>query len=133
MRTFLKWFMIASASLLITGFAAFIILINYLFAGGCDEGPYNDSRIANTRGDVVMEYSKACTGIGTVVDDSVVLKLAGADKYITLLEHESHPFPTFHWIDDDTLRIDLGKVTWTGLKLDRFGRIKIIYTHGLTE
>lgn len=101
----------------------------------CDEGPYDNSGSVNTRGDVVIEYSKACTGVGTISDESVVLKLADRDQYITLVEHSDlpYPYPKLRWIDDDTISIDLGRVRSVWSKRDRFGRIKIVYTYSVTE
>ncbi len=47
---------------------------------GCDEGLVTDRGATNSRGDVVEEYIKACTGFGTVVDYSIVLQLRGDEK-----------------------------------------------------
>ena len=59
----------------------FLVMIAMEPAGwGCDEGPVTDQSATNRRGDVVEEYIRACTGFGTVVDHSIVLRLRGDEK-----------------------------------------------------
>ena len=67
----------------------------------------SDWRAINARGDIVAAYDKACTGVGTVVDYSVVLQLRGADKFTTLGEHSELycGYPKFRWISDDNKTI----------------------------
>jgi hypothetical protein len=101
----------------------------------CDEGMVNDLRAANARGDIAAAYIKACTGLGTVVDESVVLQLHGNELLTTLVEHGElfYSYPKFRWIDDDNLSIDLGKTRWVGIKTDKGGAIRITYAYSLTD
>jgi hypothetical protein len=81
----------------------FLVMIAMEPAGwGCDEGPVTDQSATNRRGDVVEEYIRACTGFGTVVDHSIVLRLRGDEKTTTLVEHDRlyYEYPKFHWIND---------------------------------
>ena len=98
---------------------------------GCDEGPVTDQRSTNSRGDVVEEYIKACTGFGTVVDYSIVLQLRGDKKTTTLVEHDRlyYGYPKFRWINDDTLSIDLGNVDSVWSTVHKVGSIRITYTY----
>ncbi|MGH7838947.1 MAG: hypothetical protein ACREQC_14140 [Candidatus Binataceae bacterium] len=115
---------------------AFLVLVAMEpTASGCDEGPYSDASSANARGDVVALYSRACTGISTVVDYSTTLQLHGDDKWAKLVEHSDlrHGYPKFHWIDDDTLMIDLGKVRWVTQKTGKVGSIHITYVYSKGE
>jgi hypothetical protein len=98
---------------------------------GCDEGPVIDQRSTDSRGDVVEEYIKTCTGFGTVVDYSIVLQLVGDKKTTKMVEHDRlyYEYPKLHWIDDETLRIDLGEVDWISLKTDRVGSIRVTYSY----
>ncbi|HUI21887.1 MAG TPA: hypothetical protein VLZ74_12695 [Methylocella sp.] len=98
---------------------------------GCDEGPVTDNSATNTRGDVVEEYIKACTQIGTFVDYSIVLQRHGAEKTTTLAEYDDaqYDYPKFQWIDDDTLVIDLGEVRSVWSQVDKIGSIHITYVY----
>ena len=102
---------------------------------GCDEGPVTNRGATNSRGDVVEEYIKACTGFGTVVDYSIVLQLRGDEKTTTVVEHDRlyYGYPKFRWIDDDTLSIDLGKVDSIGSTVHNVGSIRITYTYDKTD
>lgn len=97
----------------------------------CDEGQVSDQRVSNGRGDVVAAYLRACTGFGTVVDESIVLLLRGDEKATTLIKHDglSYEYPKFRWIDDDTLGIELGKVHSVWSRIDKVGSIHITYTY----
>jgi hypothetical protein len=97
----------------------------------CDEGKVSDQHVSNGRGDVVAAYLRACTGFGTVVDESIVLQLRGDEKATTLIKHDglSDEYPKFRWIDDNTLSIDLGKVEWISRKVDKVGSIRITYSY----
>ena len=81
---------------------------------GCDEGPVTDQSATNARGDVVEEYIKVCTAVGSFADYSILLQLHGGEKAATLAEHSDpqQRYPKFRWLSDDALMIDLGKVTW---------------------
>ncbi|MGH6852406.1 MAG: hypothetical protein ACREDJ_04240 [Methylocella sp.] len=135
MWNYVKWAIISVAVVLVLGIGAWIGLVFYLFSGGCDEGPFEDLRSANTRGDVVAEYVKACTGIGTIVETSITLRLRGAEKWTTLAENDGFRpgCPKFRWIDDDTLMIDLGKVRWLSRKTGKVGPIHITYVYSKGE
>jgi hypothetical protein len=100
---------------------------------GCDEGPYSDWRSANSRGDVVVGYIRACTGIGTVVDHWVAIQPRGEEKWIKVIEHGDtmYHYPKFYWPNDDTLMIDLGKVGWVRSAVHRLGSIKITYVYSM--
>jgi hypothetical protein len=98
---------------------------------GCDEGPVTDQRSTNSRGDVVEEYIKACTGFGTVVDYSIVMQLRGDENTTKLVEHDRlyYGYPKFRWINDDTLSIDLGNVDSVWSTVHKVGSIRITYTY----
>ncbi len=98
---------------------------------GCDEGPVIDRRSTNTRGDVVEEYERACSGIGTVIDYSIVLQLRGDEKTTKLVEHDwlYYEYPKFRWINDKSLSIDLGKVHSVWSTVHKVGSIRITYTY----
>jgi hypothetical protein len=88
MWKYVKWTNISIGLVLVVGIGGWIGLVFSLFSGGCDEGPFSDWSSANTRGDVVALYAKACTGIGTIVDYSTTLQLRGAKKATTLVEND---------------------------------------------
>lgn len=89
---------------------------------------------ANARGDVAAEYVRDCTGIGTVVDCST-LQLHGDKKTAKLVEHSDplYGYPKFRWINDDTLMIDLGKVSSVSQKAGKVGSIHISYVYSKGE
>jgi hypothetical protein len=102
---------------------------------GCDEGPATDRRSTNSRGDAVEAYIKACTGFGTIVDYSIVLQLHGDEKITKLAEYDDarYDYPKFRWINDDTLSIDFGKVSWFSPKTGKVGSIHITYVYSKGE
>jgi hypothetical protein len=132
---FVKWAIISLVLIFIASVAGWFGLVVYLFSGGCDEGPYSDWRSANTRGDVVAGYIRACTGIGTVVDHSIALQLHGEENWIKLVEHDDpmYHYPKFQWLNDDTLMIDLGKVGWINSPVYKLGSINIGYVYSMGE
>ncbi len=102
---------------------------------GCDEGLVEGSRLPNGRDDAVAEYLKLCTGFGTIADYSIVLELGGVNKPTTLVEHsDPQPnYPKFRWLDNDTLVIDLGKVSWLKSPLHKVGSVNISYVYSIGE
>jgi len=110
----------------------FLVMVAKEPAGwGCDEGPVTDRIASNARGDAVAEYIKACTGIGTFVDYSIILRLHGEEKSTTLAKYDDaqYGYPIFRWIDDNRLSIDLGKVRAVWGQVDRVGSVDISYVY----
>ena len=133
MRVRLWWAVVAAFLVLLVAFGPELLRLGMLLTipWNCDEGMAADWRAVNARGDIVAAYDKACTGVGTVVDHSVVLQLRGADKVTTLVEHSElyYGYPKFRWIDDDTLSVDIGKVRAVWGEVDRVGSIHITYAY----
>jgi hypothetical protein len=137
MRKHFTWVIVAAVAIILLIAAPTILQFIVLFTipWNCDEGMAEDRRAANVRGDVVAEYAKACTGVGTVVDYSVVLQAQGTEKITTLVKHSelSYGYPKFRWIDDDTLVIDLGEARSVWSQVDKIGSIQIAYSYTKTE
>jgi|GEM_PF-2295497 hypothetical protein len=137
MKKHFKWIIVAAVVFILFIAAPTIaqLVVLLTIPWNCDEGMEADWTAANARGDVVAEYSKACTGVGTVVDYSIVLRAQGSQKLTTLVKHSelSYDYPKFRWIDDDTLMVDLGKVRSIWSQIDRVGPIHIIYSFTKTE
>ena len=91
---------------------------------GCDEGPVTDQSATNARGDVVEEYIKVCTAVGSFGDYSILLQLHGDEKTTTSAEHSDprQDYPKFRWLSDNALMIDLGKVRWTRSPVHKVAR-----------
>jgi hypothetical protein len=102
---------------------------------GCDEGPVTDRSSTNARGDVVEEYIKVCTAVGSFADYSILLQLHGDEKAATLAEHSDpqQDYPKFRWLSDDALTIDLGKITWIRSPVHKVAGIKITYVYSMGE
>jgi hypothetical protein len=136
MKEHFKWVIVAAIVIILLIAAPTIRQLVVLFSipWNCDEGMEADWTAVNARGDVVGEYTKACTGVGTVVDYSVVLQAQGTEKLTTLVKHGelSYDYPKFRWIDDDTLVIDLGKVRSVWSQVDKAGSIHITYVYTRT-
>ncbi len=64
-----------------------------------------------------------------------MLQLRGDEKTTTLVEHDRlyYEYPKFHWINDDTLSIDLGKVDSVWPTIHKVGSIRITYTYAMTD
>jgi len=112
--------------LLFVGFA-------YLFSDTCDN--VIPTPVLNARGDVAEERLQVCTGIGTVLNYSITLQVHGRTTVWTLVKFDepSRGYPIIHWIDDDALSINLGKVRSVWGKVNRVGSIRITYSHTYTD
>jgi hypothetical protein len=109
---------------LVLGLAGLIGLFAYLFSDTCDDTI--PTPITNARGDVVEEQLQVCTGIGTVLNYSVTLQLQGAMAAKTLVQYSPEAKDTkLHWIDNNTLIVDLSKVHSVWSKVDKLGSIHI--------
>ena len=114
----------------------FLVMMAMEPAGwGCDEGPVTDQSATNARGDVVEEYIKVCTAVGSFADYSILLQLHGDKKTATLAEHSDpqQDYPKFRWLSDDTLMIDIGKVSWVRSQVHKAGSVKITYAYSISE
>jgi hypothetical protein len=123
MKKHFKWVMFAGVVLILLMAAPTIPQLVVLLAipWKCDEGTSNG--VNNALGDIVAVHARACTGVGTIVDYSVVLQAHGAATATTLVEFNEpySGYPKFRWINDDSLSVDLGKLSWVSLKTDRVG------------
>jgi hypothetical protein len=114
----------------------FLVMMAMEPAGwGCDEAPVTDQSATNARGDVVEEYIKVCTAVGSFADYSILLQLHGDEKTATLAEHSDpqEDYPKFRWLSDDALVIDLGKVTWIRSPVHKVAGINITYVYSMGE
>jgi hypothetical protein len=102
---------------------------------GCDEGPVTDQSATNARGDVVEEYIKVCTAVGSFADYSILLQLHGGEKAAMLAERSDpqQGYPKFHWQSNGTLMIDLGKVTWIRSPVHKVAGVDITYVYSMGE
>ncbi len=102
---------------------------------GCDEGPLTDQSATNARGDVVEEYFKVWTAVGSIADYSILLQLHGGEKAATLAEHSDpqQGYPKFRWLSADALMIDLGKITWVRSPLHKVAGVNITYVYSMGE
>ncbi|MFZ0497132.1 MAG: hypothetical protein WCB09_16835 [Methylocella sp.] len=89
MRGRLWWAVVAAFLILLVAFGPELLRLGMLLAipWNCDEGMASDWRAVTARDDIAAAYDKASTGVGTVVDYSVVLQIRGADKITTLVGH----------------------------------------------
>jgi hypothetical protein len=126
-----KWMIggIIAIILLVTMLTIIPLAVQFAFPDECNEGMVQDRRAANTRGDIVADYARAC-GFG-VFDESVVLQLAGVETLATLVKYGNlnYAYPKFRWIDEDTLNVDLGNVYRLSSRLDKVGNIRISYSY----
>jgi hypothetical protein len=132
MRKYFKLIVFYAASLVVFGFCLLLFFLALLISNSCDDAAGETAR--NSRGDIVKERLTICTGIGTVINHSVVLlplKPSFVWKTITLAKYEpvSDSSPVFHWIDNDRLTIDLGKVHSVWSRVDMVGSIHITYAY----
>lgn len=130
------------ARLMLCGVIAFAIVamlavlplaVRHAFPGECSEGMAKDGQAANLRGDIVAEYDRAC-GFG-VFDQSIVLQLAGAKTLTTLATFQNihYAYPKFHWINDNSLNVELGSVRGLSSLRGRVGNIRISYTYTMAH
>jgi len=98
----------------------------------------NSAGVANGRGDVVEGRVQACTLIGTVENYFITLQIHIHPRFYprrTLIGYSpvgDHD-PVLRWIDDNTLSVDLGKVSWVSARLDKVANIRIVYNYVMTD
>jgi hypothetical protein len=122
-----------AATAIAVWFIAPAIIFVMMIPPVCNEGKDADRYSTNSRGDIVAEYIKVCSAVGTFVDYSITLQLNGAGKAIKLGEHSDvqEGYPKFLWINDDRLMIDLGKVSWVESLIYNLGGVKITYVYSM--
>jgi hypothetical protein len=137
MKKHFRWVIVCTVAFILFIAAPTIaqLVVFFTIPWNCDEGMAADWTAVNARGDVVAEYAKACTGVGTLVDYSVVLQAQGTGTLMTLVKHceLSYGYPKFRWIDSDTLVIDLGKVHSVWSQVDKADHIRITYSFTKAE
>ena len=77
----------------------------------------------------------AGAGPGSFADYFILLQLHGDKKTATLAEHSDpqQDYPKFRWLSDDTLMIDIGKVSWVRSQVHKAGSVKITYAYSIGE
>lgn len=123
------------ALVMVVRFAAPVIMFIVMVPPDCNEGKDADRQSTNARGDVVANYIKVCSAVGTFVDYSIILQLHADEKPTKLVDHSDtqNDYPKFHWINDDMLMIDLGKVSWIRSPVHTLGSVKITYSYAMGE
>lgn len=132
MRKYFKVFVFYAGSLIVFSFGLLLFFLALRIANSCDDASGETAR--NLRGDIVKEKLTICTGIGTVINHSVVLlplEPSFVWKTLTLAKYEpvSELSPVFRWIDNDRLTIDLGQVRDVWSMVDKGGSIHITYSY----
>jgi hypothetical protein len=124
-------FLVVGASTLASLYVGSFMAAGLFFPGGCDERMVQDRSVSNGRGEIAGEYLEACTGFGTVVNYSVVLRPHGDARTITLVcyDEASYAYPKLRWLDDDALVVELGKVNFAWSKRKSVGSIRISYVY----
>lgn len=93
--------------------------------------------VANHRGDTAQGRLKACKILASTEDYSVVLRSHAiwALWPKTLIDYSpvGDDDPALRWIDEKTLSVDLGKVSWVSPRLDKAGDIKVVYTYSIVD
>jgi hypothetical protein len=134
---FLKWIAIAFPLAILVNVTLFVGEFAYLNRKACDN--IGKSPIAiNTRGDAAEGRIQICTIIGTVENYYITLQLHNASRLWTskkLLDYWPvvDRDPALHWIDDNTLKVDLGKDYWVSSRLDKVGTIRVIYNYEMVD
>ena len=137
-----KWTLIAYGSIVGVGAAIVIGLVFYVVNSGpdsCSSGVLDSIETENARGDAARAEIKNCFLFAAFVNTSISLQLHGANGISpkkTLIDFEwaaDSNEPILHWIDDNTLSVDLGKVYWISSRLTKFGSVRIIYTYSVVD
>jgi hypothetical protein len=90
----------------------------------------------NGRGDLVEDQVRDCAIIGSAEEDRIGLRLADTEDFSALVYYHQGPNlhePVLHWLDDDHVSVELGKVTWLTPQISDFGHVKISYTYSGAE
>ena len=133
----LKWISIVIILAILLNATIFVGKFAYAVRNSCDYSfPY--PLAINTRGDRAEGQIETCTLIGTIINYSVTLQIQ-SDRRIwprkTLIGYSpagDHD-PILRWIDDNTLSVDLGKVSWVSPRLDKVGSVGILYSFVMVD
>jgi hypothetical protein len=129
----LKWITLTFFLAVFLNATIFVGEFAYAVRNSCDDMKASTA-VANGRGDIAEGRAQICTLIGTVENDYVALqihvdrRLRPAKTLIGYSPIDDHD-PVLRWVDDDTLSVDLGKVSWVSPRLDKVGTIRILYSY----
>jgi hypothetical protein len=84
----------------------------------------------NGRGDLVAEETRACGFVGFFNETQIRLRRAHALGSTVLVEYDPLGDDLrIRWDGDDSVTIDLGKVTWIGQPVEKVRSIRIQYRY----
>jgi len=96
----------------------------------------NSAIAANGKGAAATAKIEACTFVGTV--ENYWIELEVHPRWLfwrskTLIDYapRGNQIPLLNWIDDETLSIELGEVSWVSPRIDQVGHVHIIYSYDL--
>lgn len=133
-----KWTIGIVCSCAIFLFLGLFALIGYLSRDTCDEA-IPSPVVRNLSGDTAEGQFEACTWIGTVINESVTLQIHRYPRLWprkVLIDFESVGYsrePILRWIDEKTLSVDLGDVSWVSSRIEKAGDIKIVYSYRVVD
>ena len=133
-----KWTLISYAS--IAGLGAAILAGAVLYVmntepSSCDSGVLDSIQAEKACGDTARAEIEICILFATVVNTSISLQLRDGARLLpkkTLIDYseaDDAADPVLRWIDDNTLSVDLGKVSWASSRFTRWGPVRIIYSY----
>jgi hypothetical protein len=133
----LKWIAITCSLVIIVNAGIFVGQFAYLARNSCDNSrPYPLAE--SSHGNRAEGQIETCTLIGTTINYSVTLQTHTGRRiwlrktliaYSPVGDHD----PILRWIDDDTLSVDLGKVSWVSPRLDKAGSVRIFYSYIMVD
>ncbi|WP_139223562.1 hypothetical protein [Methylocapsa palsarum] len=133
----MKWVAITVMLAVFLNLAIFAGQFLYVVGNPCDDMKSSPGAV-NQRGDIAEARVQACTLIGTVENYYVTLQIHIYPRlypkkilvgYSPVGDHD----PILRWIDDNTLSVDLGKVSWISSRPDRVGNIRILYRNVMAD
>ncbi|MGH6823048.1 MAG: hypothetical protein ACRECP_08640 [Methylocella sp.] len=134
----LKWTVISCSIVCALAVMLFLGIIAYISRDTCDD-TMPSPVVRNNRGDTAEGQVQVCTWIGTIVNYYITIQIHEATRIWpkkNLIDYDpAGPGrePVLRWVDDNTLRVDLGKVYWLSSRLDKVGNIRVIYNYEMVE
>jgi hypothetical protein len=93
----------------------------------CSEWP--KSRLANARGDVAEIAVRGCI-LGLINRQYFVrVRPAGSASANLVVRFKPKDSPVLHWLDDDRLKVDLGRVSALSPQIEQVGQVHVTFTY----
>ncbi len=131
----LKWLVVFLLLAILLNAGIVLARLSLIVINSCDLID-TTAPVANPLGDTAQGRLEACKILASTENYSVVLQTHArwplwSPKTLIGYAPEGDHDPVLRWIDEKTLSVDLGRVSWVSSRIDKAGDIRIVYTYTL--